>query len=220
MPAKKPIAAEASTEIPKDTTMEKAKPKKKATPEPKQADNSVIKTPEPKKSTSKKRNIEQTGEEVKIEKKAAVSAKKQKTSEKPKTELPVNTEKSDATTREAKSKKVDNDQPKDRYHFDAPDGPLTEAQKKQRAYLLRMKKINRTPRRMKKGKNRHIRCDQGKPTGRSTPWANALKAAKLELNLPIEGVMIFPRVGTDLHTTAIRIMNESKKKNSTEIVVN
>lgn len=219
MPAKKPNAVEASTEIPKDITMEKAKPKKKAAPEPKQAET-VIKTPEPKKSTSKKRNIKQIGEEGNIEKKADVPAKKQKTSEKPKTELTVNSEKSDTTKREAKSKNIDNDQPKDRYHFDPPDGPLNEAQKKQRAYLLRMKKINRTPRRMKKGKNRHIRCDQGKPTGRSTPWANALKQAKLELNLPIEGVMIFPRVGTELHTTAIRIMKESKIKNNAEIIVN
>ena len=75
-----------------------------------------------------------------------------------------------------------------------------------------MKKIQKTPRRMKKGKDRHIRCDQGKPTGRSTPWAEALRLAKLELNLPLKGEMIFPRIGTDLHTTATRIMKEKKSE--------
>jgi hypothetical protein len=74
-----------------------------------------------------------------------------------------------------------------------------------------MKKINKTPRRMKKNKNRHIRCDQGKPTGRSTPWATALTKAKEELGLPVKGVMIFPKIGTELHTTALRIMKNNRE---------
>ena len=98
---------------------------------------------------------------------------------------------------------------KDKWFFKAtPGAVLSESQKRQKAYLRRMKKINKTPRRMKKGKNRHIRCDQGKPTGRQTPWALALNRAKLELEIPLKGVMVFPRVGTDLHTVALKHMRE------------
>ena len=109
--------------------------------------------------------------------------------------------------------KNDQKESKDKWSFHVPNGvALTDEQKKQKAYLIRMKKINKTPRRMKKGKNRHIRCDQGKPTGRSTPWAQALKLAKEELKLPTAGVMIFPVIGSDLHTTAKRIMKEIQAK--------
>jgi len=122
--------------------------------------------------------------------------------------------------KDVKSDQID-ESVKDKWTLDIPDGvPLTDQQKKQKAYLIRMKKINKTPRRMKKGKNRHIRCDQGKPTGRSTPWAQALKLAKEELQIPVKGAMIFPRIGTELHTTATRIMRERRDEEEKKIEVN
>ena len=120
----------------------------------------------------------------------------------------------DVTTRPVVPEKDKDVVTKERYNM-PKETDLTLTQKKQRAYLMRMQKINRTPRRMKKGKNRHIRCDQGKPTGRTTPWAQALKLAKEELQLPTKGVMIFPRIGTELHTSAVRIMHEMKNKETT-----